>query len=544
MRGRLGGDGSRGERRKRRRRGRERGKEKGERRERERGKQESGGGERTEGGEGKERRRGKKRREKKEGGKRREGRRGGGEKREEKGRERREEKRKERENEDDLVDDLGFEHDFEDDSHSAKNMIEMFMRYESEGTEIEFFITHPDVEESDEEGLGWHQWELGGEQLVVGGRGHLEVGEDSDNDSDSDYTCSGLSDSSSSDGEQMDSSSCDGEQMDYLEEGGPTVKAVEDRGKAVIVGEDVEGGDNDSDSDSYYACSGLRDSSSSNGDGEEIYDFEGGGPSVKVVKDIGKSVIVGEDVERECGSDSSDDIGSIISSSDGEEATMVIGVVTRSGASEIGISTTTGGRGLQVLTDGGVVDRCRGVTGGGRGMTRGRGVIGAGRGMTRGSALVSGGRGMARGSGLVGGGKGIARGSGLVATDRTIRGPQGGPTGGPIGGATDGSVGVATSGAMGDATSVSKGSGTKTMLKHGKLITWKSAASGGSQNDWKIAKIGDGVFSSKDLTEKIEDANAAAEARKRRKELTKLKTLNFRQLSSVWETEDLVCKNG
>ncbi|KAG5553342.1 hypothetical protein RHGRI_011272 [Rhododendron griersonianum] len=34
-----------------------------------------------------------------------------------------------------------------------------------------------------------------------------------------------------------------------------------------------------------------------------------------------------------------------------------------------------------------------------------------------------------------------------------------------------------------------------------------------------------------DLTEKIEDANAATEARKRRKEHTKLKTLNFRQLS-------------
>lgn len=35
------------------------------------------------------------------------------------------------------------------------------------------------------------------------------------------------------------------------------------------------------------------------------------------------------------------------------------------------------------------------------------------------------------------------------------------------------------------------------MLKHGKVITWKSAAGGGSQNDWKIARIGDGVFSSK-----------------------------------------------
>lgn len=33
------------------------------------------------------------------------------------------------------------------------------------------------------------------------------------------------------------------------------------------------------------------------------------------------------------------------------------------------------------------------------------------------------------------------------------------------------------------------------MFKHGKLITWKSAAGGG--NDWKIARIGDGVFSSK-----------------------------------------------
>ncbi|KAF7139066.1 hypothetical protein RHSIM_Rhsim07G0255500 [Rhododendron simsii] len=156
-----------------------------------------------------------------------------------------------------------------------------------------------------------------GETVGSWGGGHLEVGEDSDNDSDSDYTCSGLSDSSSCDGEQMDSSSCDGEQMDYLEEGGPTVKAVEDKGRAVIVGEDVEGGDSDSDCD--YACSGLRDSSSSDGDGKEIYDFEGGGPSVKAVKDIGKSVIVGEDVERECGSDSIDDIGSIISSSNGEK---------------------------------------------------------------------------------------------------------------------------------------------------------------------------------------------------------------------------------
>ncbi|KAF7117126.1 hypothetical protein RHSIM_RhsimUnG0001800 [Rhododendron simsii] len=153
------------------------------------------------------------------------------------------------------------------------DMTEMFSLYEGEGKEIEFFITHLDVEENDEEELEWHQ------------------------DSDS-------------------------VQMDYLEEGGPSVEAVEDRGKAVIVGENVEvmqGGDSDNDSDSDYACSGLRDSSSSDGDGEEIYDFEEGGPSVKAVKDIGKSVIVGEDVERECGSDNSDDIESIISSSDGEE---------------------------------------------------------------------------------------------------------------------------------------------------------------------------------------------------------------------------------
>ncbi|KAG5541641.1 hypothetical protein RHGRI_021469 [Rhododendron griersonianum] len=57
-------------------------------------------------------------------------------------------------------------------------------------------------------------------------------------------------------------SGADSVAMDYLEEGGPSAKAIEDkgRGKAVIVGEDVEGGDSDrnrdrdsdSDSDSDY----------------------------------------------------------------------------------------------------------------------------------------------------------------------------------------------------------------------------------------------------------------------------------------------------
>ncbi|KAI8550651.1 hypothetical protein RHMOL_Rhmol06G0123800 [Rhododendron molle] len=152
-------------------------------------------------------------------------------------------------------------------------MTEMFILYEGEGKAIEFFTTHPDVEESDDEKLGWHLWqELGG---GGGGFGNGNNGGDNDNDN---------------------------VQMDYLEEGGPSVKAVEDkgRGKTVIVGEDVEGGDTDrdSESDSDDACSGLRDSSSSDGDGEEIYDFEEGIPSVKAVKDIGKPVIVGEDVEE------------------------------------------------------------------------------------------------------------------------------------------------------------------------------------------------------------------------------------------------------
>ncbi|KAE9458952.1 hypothetical protein C3L33_09146, partial [Rhododendron williamsianum] len=441
------------------------------------------------------------------------------------------------EDEDDLVVDLGFEHDFEDDTHSAKSypyefsyanlceilqeigctpwasltylrpghtiqdglfeisndtdMTEMFILYEGEVKEIELFITHPDVEESDDEELGWHQWEeIGGEQLELGG-------------------------DKFGNGNNGAGSGADSVAMDYLEEGGPSAKAMEDkgRGKSVIVGEDVEGGDSDKDrdrdSDIDYACSGLWDSSSSDGDGEEIYDFEEGGLSVKVVKDIGKSVILVRmwkesvvvtvvmtlgvlsahqmvrrflDHFKEFHLRNGSEYKYIKNESkrvtvkckyEDEEHPCTwrlhasrVGVVTRSRASGSGIGTTSAGRGIQVSTDGGVVARGRGViSDAGRGMAKGSGLVGGGRriargrGMARERGMAIGGRsGFGRGGGATSDERGFARvGRGIArgATERTIGGSKKN-TSGSIGRATCSSIGVATTGAISDATTVSK----------------------------------------------------------------------------------------
>ncbi|KAH7862028.1 hypothetical protein Vadar_033866 [Vaccinium darrowii] len=155
--------------------------------------------------------------------------------------------------------------------------------------------------------------------------------------------------------------------------------------------------------------------------------------------------------------------------------------------------------------------RARGVSGGrprdNVAATGGRGrattIIGA-----RGRAnSIVGGRG--RASGILGG-KGRA--SGLSgARGRTTRGGGLKATGGSKatcgskavapGAATGAKIGtstVQTGGAINGppATAFSKLNGASTMPRGGRNVSWLSARGGGSQQGWKIARIGDGVFSS------------------------------------------------
>ncbi|KAI8558838.1 hypothetical protein RHMOL_Rhmol04G0127500 [Rhododendron molle] len=148
-------------------------------------------------------------------------------------------------------------------------MTEMFVLYEGEDKDIECFVTHLDVEEDDEEWLGWEGEELGLEDLGnaqnaddeeeedeqeqeqeigKGGQCVTDSGNggdnqtDSDSDSDSDFICSGLRDSSSFDGDDIEYEQNKGVDGD---EGGclPVRNHHEDLGQGVVITE-VEESDN------------------------------------------------------------------------------------------------------------------------------------------------------------------------------------------------------------------------------------------------------------------------------------------------------------
>ncbi|KAI8530848.1 hypothetical protein RHMOL_Rhmol11G0090800 [Rhododendron molle] len=159
-------------------------------------------------------------------------------------------------------------------------MTEMFILHDSLGRDIECFVSHPDVENDDEEELGWEGVPPGfehdeEEELGGAGNGNEE------------------------------------EVQNIRWEGGQCGDDDTNKG--------ASDDDTDSNGDSDGACSGLRDSSSS--DGDDIEDVVNQGHEEpltvkKAVDGLGKCVMI---VEHDEESDCSDDNCSVVSSSDEEE---------------------------------------------------------------------------------------------------------------------------------------------------------------------------------------------------------------------------------
>ncbi|XP_058198394.1 uncharacterized protein LOC131313919 [Rhododendron vialii] len=151
--------------------------------------------------------------------------------------------------------------------------------------DIEFFVSHPDVENDDEEELGWER--------VPPGFEHDDVEEEEEE----------LGGAGNGNEEEV---------QNIRWEGGQCGDDDIDKGAS---GDD----DTDNDGDNDGACSGLRDSSSSYGDDiEDVVNQGDEGPLTvrKAVDGLGKYVIIGE-VDEE--SDCSDDNCSVVSSLDEEE---------------------------------------------------------------------------------------------------------------------------------------------------------------------------------------------------------------------------------
>ncbi|KAI8539627.1 hypothetical protein RHMOL_Rhmol09G0197800 [Rhododendron molle] len=388
---------------------------------------------------------------------------------------------------------------------SDVDMTEMFVLYEGEDKDIECFVTHLDVEEDDEEWLGWEGKELGLEDLRNAQNADDEEEED----------------------EQ--------EQEQEIGKGG---QCVTDSGN---------GGDNqtDSDSDSDFICSGLRDSSSSDGDdieyeqNEGVDGDEGGCLPVRNFhqEDLGQGVVITE-VEESDNSDENVSVGNVyflwllqLETRETSPCPLIPTAETmprgrgRGVPKRRGVQTSIGrgvGRGA---TSAATTQRIgtRGLTnvqmGVGRRVARGipntaattervvtRGFANAKRGVARGVACGRGQIGTI-GKRSVGTGvtsrKGVARGLAVTATigGQSVVGTGGARTTRST--TFDGVRAVQSGGARSDRDGGTRRGGTSdaaktveagTMLRQGKKIYLKSQQ---SQQAWKIATIGDGVFSSK-----------------------------------------------
>lgn len=150
------------------------------------------------------------------------------------------------------------------------DMIEMFIFHDGLGRDIECFVSHPDVENDDEEELGWEG-----------------VPADVENDEEEELGGAG-----NGNGEEVQNISWEGGQCGH---------------------DDTDKGASDDDTDSDGACSGLRDSSSSDGDGDDIEDVVNHGDEGPLT--IRKPVDGEVDEESDC----SDDNCSVVSSSDEED---------------------------------------------------------------------------------------------------------------------------------------------------------------------------------------------------------------------------------
>ncbi|KAG5540593.1 hypothetical protein RHGRI_020717 [Rhododendron griersonianum] len=251
------------------------------------------------------------------------------------------------------------------------DMTEMFIFHDGLGRDIECFVSHPDVENDEEE-------ELGG-----AGNGNEE------------------------------------EVQNIRWEGGQCGH------------DDTDKGASDDDTNSDGACNGLRDSSSS--DGDDIED-------VVVTRETSPCPLIPT----------------------GRKGKDVSSGVTRGRGTGRGVPR---GRGLSRGTGVG-----RGVAARG-GVSRGKEVVVAARGgVSRGKAVVVAARG------------GWSRGKGVVVQtggDRAVE----------IGAARNDQTGAR-------AVQIGAQPSLPTLIRNGKKVIFNSAVGGGYQPDWKIARIGYGVFSS------------------------------------------------
>ncbi|KAG5542584.1 hypothetical protein RHGRI_022194 [Rhododendron griersonianum] len=292
------------------------------------------------------------------------------------------------------------------------DMTEMFVLHDGLARDIECFVSHPDVENDDEEELGWEGVPPGfehDEEEELGGAGN-------DSDGDSDGACSGLRDSSSSDGDDIEDVvvTREASPCPLIPTGRKDVSSGVRRGRGA--GRGVPKG------------RGL-----SRGRGVAIGVPTGGGKGVAIGVPTGggRGMARGVTTER---------------------------AVTRSWASQRGVTLGTGvGRGVAA----------RG------GVSRGKEVVVAARGVSRGKPVVVAARGI------------LSRGKGMavqIGGDRAVE------IGGTIKDQT-GASGVARAIQIGGQPSLPT-------FRNGKKIIFKSALGGGYQPGWKIARIGDGIFSS------------------------------------------------
>ncbi|KAG5549375.1 hypothetical protein RHGRI_014654 [Rhododendron griersonianum] len=295
------------------------------------------------------------------------------------------------------------------------DMTEMFVLHDGLARDIECFVSHPDVENDEEEELGWEGvppgFEHDEEEEELGGAGNGN----------------------------------EEEVQNIRWEGGQCGDDDTNKG--------ASDDDTDSDGDSDGACSGLRDSSSSDGDDiEDVVVTREASPCPLIPtgrKDVSSGVRRGRGAGR--------------------------GVPRGRGLSRgrgvaIGVPTS-GGRGVAigVPTGGGVG---RGVAARG-GVSRGKEVVVATRGVSRGKPVV------VAAWGRLSRGKGMAVQTG---GDRAVE----------IGGTRKdqtGASGVARAIQIGAQPSLPT-------FRNGKKVIFKSALGGGYQPGWKIATIGDGIFSS------------------------------------------------
>ncbi|KAF7148039.1 hypothetical protein RHSIM_Rhsim03G0113700 [Rhododendron simsii] len=414
-------------------------------------------------------------------------------------------------------------------------MTEMFIFHDGLGRDIECFVSHPDIENDDEEGLGWEGVPLDvesddEEELGTVGNGNEEevqnirweggqCGHDdidkyaSDDDTDSDGACSGLKDSSSSDavdGELDEENDCSDDNCSVVS------SSDEEEGLTESMDLLFPGVEHRFCMRHYYSNFQKVHK------GKELKDLMWGAASVYTLPEYQAKI-------RELRAVSL------------EAHNWLINEPPKNWASS-GSFYKCRGWGEQYLTGKrvaiGVPNGAGKGVARGRGLSRGRGVAigvptGAGKGVARGRGL-SRGRGVAIGV-PTGGGREMARGvtterigtrswasqrgvtlgtgvgRGVAARGGVSRGKQvvvargdwsrGKGVAVQTGGHRAVDIGAARNhktGASGVARAVQIGAQPSfpTLVRNGKKVTFQSAVGGGYQPDWKIARIGDGVFSS------------------------------------------------